>query len=86
MLILNLCKTTLRKHKKQNKTLTLHWQTEKDSQGELNLKNKEIQIDRKKLQRETHTHTLIAEGRKTTRPTRERYTNTNSSIYKEKST
>ena len=76
MLILNLCKTTLRKHKKQNKTLTLHWRTEKDSQGELNLK-KQGNIDRQKKITKRDTHTLIAEERKTTRPSRE-YTNTNS--------
>jgi hypothetical protein len=58
MLILNLCKTTLRKHKKQNKTLTLHWQTEKDSQGEFELKKKQGNIDRQKkiTKRDTHTH------------------------------
>jgi hypothetical protein len=77
MLILYLCKTTLRKHKKQNKTLTLHWQTEKDSQGEFELKKTRKYRKTEKNYKERHTHTLIAEERKTTRPTRE-YTNTNS--------
>ena len=86
MLILNLCKTTLRKHKKQNKTLTLHWRTEKDNQGEFELKKTSKYRYTDKNYKERDTHTFIAEERKTTGPIRERYKNTNSSIYKEKST